>query len=175
MLKTARKITVMNQVLNFVWTGLAFIPVLIFWWNTGPNTFFFTFILVSVFFIFIPEKFLSKFQLSNNRNLYEKIGVKIIRRFVQNGEWIRSTFSGSYNPTIKNISKANVYLKTINMYERFHWLCFIFFFFSAIYAICRGEMIFGFSIFLSNLIYNAAAICLQQYNKLRILRLLKHK
>lgn len=175
MLKAIQKISVMNQVLNFFWTSLAFIPVMIFWWNTGINIFFFTFVLISVFFIFIPEKFLSKFQLSNKRNLYEKFGVKIVRKFVQNGEWIRSTFNESYKPTIKNISKANAYVKTIYIYERFHWLCFIFFLFSSIYAICMGKILLGFLIFLCNLIYNVAAICLQQYNKLRILSLHKYK
>lgn len=170
-----RKTYVLNQLINLFWTGLAFIPIWIFWWNAGINQFFWGFLGAAVIFSILPEKLLKMVQLSNNQKFYEKLGVKIIRKFVQNGDWMKSSSGKMYNPAINNISKAKTYLKTINMYERFHWLCFIFFFFSSIYTICMGEIMLGFSIFLCNLIYNVTVICLQQYNKLRILNLLKYK
>ncbi|MCB0710093.1 MAG: hypothetical protein KDC15_11960, partial [Chitinophagaceae bacterium] len=63
------------------------------------------------------------------------------------------------------------YLSTIAMNERFHWMCFVFFMLSSIYAFTQGIILLGFLMFLANIPYNVASLLLQQYNKLRILKI----
>lgn len=59
------------------------------------------------------------------------------------------------------------------MYERFHWFGFVFFLESAIYALFSGLSLFAIWITATNAIYNITSILLQQYNRIRIDRLMK--
>jgi hypothetical protein len=111
---------------------------------------------------------LNIFMLSPSRNFYEKIGVKQIRRFVQNGDVVNALTTRERQATIYNLSRARQYLKTISMYERFHWVCFIFFLLTGIICFYIGRVELGFMVIVANLLYNVSSILLQQYNKIRI-------
>ena len=109
--------------------------------------------------------------LSSNRRFYEKIGVKQIRKFVQNGDLVKSITPKPKQQVVNNLSQAQRYMKTIAMYERFHWVCFAFFLLTAILCFYEGRVEPGLMIMAANLLYNAGSILLQQYNKIRIRKL----
>jgi glycosyl-4,4'-diaponeurosporenoate acyltransferase len=116
----------------------------------------------------MPEKILNLFTLSSNRRFYERIGVRQVRRFVQNGDVAKGMAGKEKEKVVNNVSQARYYLKTISMYERFHWICFIFFLFTAILCFYKMRIELGFMIFIANLLFNVSSILLQQYNKIRI-------
>lgn len=89
-------------------------------------------------------------------------------RSVQNGDIVNSHSKTLGATAIKDKSQARKYLKTIAMYERYHWICLIFFLVTSIYGFFNGHLLFGFSISIANLLYNLIPIFLQQYNKIRI-------
>lgn len=105
------------------------------------------------------------FQLSSNPRYYEKLGVRWIKKFVQNGDMVNRSFKNESDKTIKNKNHAGKYLKTILMYEKYHVICFVFFGLSAIYAIYEQEMAYFILIVISNVIYNICPVILQQYNE----------
>jgi hypothetical protein len=132
----------------------------------------FTFNWNNILSLFIPARLL---QLNNTSKFYERFGVKFIRRFVQNGDYVTRHIKKSYPryKLIKDRTQALKYIKTIMMYERYHFLCFVFFLLTAIAAIA-GHHYFHFAlIILCNIIYNVCPIMLQQYNRTRVLSLIR--
>jgi hypothetical protein len=160
----------MNQAISFFWTILGFSPVLAFWVVKGVDIPFCICAGLAILSLLLPARLL---QLSNRPRFYEGLGVKFIRKLVQNGEYanrlIRS--KNAQYKVVKNKAAARRYMSTIVMYERFHFLCFVFFLLTALYSFAgRHYFLFGL-ILLSNGIYNLCPILLQQYNRARVLRL----
>lgn len=164
---------ILNQLINFFWTALCFAPVFWFWFQEGtPSIYFYLFLGFSLLFGAIPCKILNKLTVSTDKKDYEKYGIKFIRKFVQNGDIVKSHSKDKRDNSIKDKDQARGYLNTIAKYERYHWICLIFFLLTSIYGFLNGKFIFGFSILIANLFYNLIPILLQQYNRIRIKRLL---
>lgn len=167
--KKPYKRDILNQIINFFWTAFCFSPVFWFWFQEGIDSiYFYVFLGVALFFGALPGKILCKFTLSADKKVYEKYGIKFIRKFVQNGDIVNSRTNGLGAPSIKGKDKARDYLKTIAMYERYHWICLLFFLLTTIYGFFNEHFLLGFSILAANFLYNLIPIFLQQYNKIRI-------
>lgn len=167
--KKPYKRDILNQIINFFWTALCFTPVFWFWFQEGiDNIYFYLFLGVALLFGVLPEKILNKFTISADKKVYEKYGIKFIRKFVQNGDIVNSHSKTLGATAIKDKAQARKYLKTIAMYERYHWICLLFFLLTSIYGFLNGRLLFGISISIANLLYNLIPIFLQQYNKIRI-------
>jgi hypothetical protein len=159
----------MNQLVNIFWTILCFIPVIGFWLN-ADLLILYIFIAISILSLLLPARLL---QLSNRSKFYEKLGIKLIRKFVQNGEYINLLIR-KFKPghkTISNKTDATRYLKTVQMYDRYHFLCLIFFLLTTVYALIRAQYFLAVVTSFANIIYNICPILLQQYNHIRILNL----
>lgn len=159
----------MNQAVNFFWTILCFIPVIGFW-LTADMALCYIFIGVSIVSLLLPAKLL---QLSNQPKFYEKLGIKLIRKFVQNGDYINAFLKKRHpqHKTIRGKAGATGYMNTVIMYERYHFLCFVFFLLTDFYAVKTAHYNLAFAIFLANIIYNICPILLQQYNRARVINL----
>ncbi len=166
-------IQLFNQFINVFWSLFAFAPIIWFWKMVGINHWFIFFLAIAIACSLIPRKLLEKVRISDDLVVYERFGVKFIRKFVQNGDWIKSLPSSASKPQIRNTLQAYNYLKTVAMYERFHWMCFAFFLNSAFYAFLCGYVLLGIWITVANIIYNVTSILLQQYNRLRLNGLIK--
>lgn len=161
----------MNQAVNFFWTILCFIPIIGFW-HDADMTLCYIFIGISIVSLLLPAKLL---QLSNQPKFYENLGIKLIRKFVQNGDYINA-FLKKRNPqhkTVRGKTSASSYIKTVIMYEWYHFLCLIFFLLTGVFAIISASYTLAAFIFLANIIYNICPILLQQYNRARIQKLTK--
>lgn len=163
-----------NHIINFFWTLLAFYPVLDYWYHTGINNWFIVSIVISTLIGFAPGKFYRQLHFSKRRSFYENLGVKIIRKFVQNGDLVKKVQTEKDSTIIKDVASAKRYLLTLEMYSRFHWVCFCFFSLSSFHAIFTGRILTSLVILLANLLYNFSAILLQQYNKMRIDKILRY-
>jgi len=169
------KIEVLNQLLNFFWTILCFLPVLWYWVMRGPDSWLYGSIIFSIICGLLPEGFFRLLQISQSVRVYEKYGAKIIRKFVQQGDMINRLFRQQYpgRKVIRDASQAKNYLKTIAMYERYHFMCFLFFLSTAMHSLFAHRFLFALLITIGNVLYNICPIFLQQYNRLRVRRLLK--
>ena len=158
-----------NQILNIFWTGLCFTPIVWYWYKHGLDIWWYIFLIIAFLVAFLPKKIIENLNFFQNRRQYEKWGVKFIQQFVQDGRW--ANWFNKSSRMIKDARQATQYLSTIAMNERFHWMCFVFFMLSSIYAFTQGIILLGFLMFLANIPYNVASLLLQQYNKLRILKI----
>jgi Glycosyl-4,4'-diaponeurosporenoate acyltransferase len=153
----------MNQLLNLVWTIICFAAVFMYWLKTGPIAACWWFISVSFLGLVVPAKWL---QVSRDPKFYERLGTKLVRKFVQNGDYAKRG-----RRVVSNKTNAILYSKTILMYEKYHFLCLLFFLFTSIHAILFDQYLLAALIFLANVIYNIYPMLLQQYNRARILRI----
>ncbi len=159
---------IVNQLISFSWTVLCFTPVLWYWIKEGLNLNFYLSVAAALIVGILPEKILNVLTVSSKRKFYEKLGVKFIRKFVQNGDVARIMSDTRDRFIIRGVSQAQRYLNTIAMYERYHWICFTFFLLTTIYCFYTGDWKPGMLILAANVLYNLTSILLQQYNKTRI-------
>jgi magnesium-transporting ATPase (P-type) len=169
----------LNQIINLFWTIACFLISGAYWglyfaekrspWVLA------IFIALSILTAVTPRRWLSALTLSKNRKVYERIGVKILLFFVQNGTLV-NRIQRKYNKKsgiIHNRIQAKNYLKTIAIQERFHYSCFTLFLLTTISACATGKPGMALLILLCNVLYNVYPILLQQYNRLRIAALIR--
>lgn len=168
---TISKREILNQLINLFWTALCFIPLLWFWIKEGITLYLYFSLAISLLIGILPKKILNLFLLSSSRQFYERLGVTRFRKFVQNGDMVNAMTDRQKHFSIKGRLQAQQYLKTIAMYERFHWICFTFFLLTAISCFVNGYVKLGIAITAANLVYNLGSILLQQYNSIRIKRI----
>jgi hypothetical protein len=165
---------ILNQLINSFWTVLCFTPVIWFWIKHGINLYFQMTLALSLIIGILPGKIFSLLILSSRRSVYEKLGVKHIRKLVQNGTVVNAIPHNQKRFVLTRVSQAKQYLKTIAMYERFHWICFTFFLMTTIRCFMVGDFKLGIATAAVNILYNVCSILLQQYNKLRIHKMTGH-
>jgi hypothetical protein len=168
----------LNQLINVFWTVVSFTAVGYYWGlyfaeKRAPLTLV-VIVILSILFYLTPRKWLSLLTLSNNRRIYERIGVRLILWFVQNGTFVNRIQRkfGKQRGMISSRKNALAYLSTIDMQERYHYCCLVFFALSSVSALVTGRTEEAFYISLSNIVYNIYPILLQQYSRLRIEMLL---
>jgi hypothetical protein len=123
----------------------------------------------------LPPNIFKYFQISYKPVLYEHLGVRFIQKFVQDGTYINRAMrkNNAGHKVVNNRANAGKYMNTIAMYERYHFICFMFSVFTFVYALFNKQNGAAVFIMIANIIYNVYPILLQQYNKLRIRRLLR--
>jgi hypothetical protein len=152
-----------NQLLNLTWTIIGFLPICLFWFSEGPNFVLYLFFLLSLVAGLMPPKTYAKLQLSKDLRVYRKLGVKRFQKFTQSGNF------GS-----RGDKRLSNYLRKLSMYERFHYSCMVFFISSAFLALFHAHVLLALGILICNIIYNVCPILLQQYNRIRILKITQH-
>lgn len=158
---------ILNQIINFTWSILCIGPVFWFWFQVGVNNlYFYVFIGISFVIGLLPQRVIDSFQFSTKTNFYKRLGVRFIKKFVQNGDLVASL--NQNKPLYKTENQYRNHLKTVVMYERYHIIGLIFFTLTIIYAFIIGQTTLSITILISNILYNLCPILLQQYNKLRI-------
>jgi hypothetical protein len=168
----------LNQIINLFWTLLSFATVVVYWGQyfaekRSPLILIVS-VVISILIYAIPTRWLRKLTISNDKKMYERIGVKLLLYVVQNGTLVNRIQRKYYKKPgiIHNRKQVQDYLKTIVMQEKFHYCCFTLFLLSAISAFSTGKPGVALLIMLCNILYNVYPILLQQYNRLRIQKLL---
>jgi hypothetical protein len=168
----------LNQLINVFWTIISFSVVGWYWGEyfaeDRAEWLLYVFIVASVLAFNIPVKLISALNLSTNLRTYEWIGVRAMRWLVQDGMLVHRVNQrlGKDQKVIPNRQAARKYLNKIVVQERYHYSCFVFFSLSSVSAIPTGKIGLALLMAISNIIYNVYPILLQQYNRLRIRKLL---
>ncbi|MPR36511.1 glycosyl-4,4'-diaponeurosporenoate acyltransferase CrtO family protein [Salmonirosea aquatica] len=162
------KKTILNQLINVLWTAIGVAPLVIYWVKSEKSLYIVLGCLtLSMIFGFLPDGFYGKFQLSPRRKFYEKIGIKTIGNFTQNGGVVNRITSADGRTGWKR-DFFRGYHKTIALYERFHCIGFVFSSLTCLLALLDQFYLLAVLVFLANAVYNLLPILLQQYNKVRL-------
>lgn len=146
-----------------------------FWLAIGMNIHFYLLIIPSICLLFLPNEVYQRFQLSDRPEYYQRLGLKFFRRYTQDGDIVRQILRKDNSIKVRRTKKEFVnYHRTIEVYERYHLVCFAFFLLTGFYAIALANFAIFILITMANILYNVIPLLLQQYNKLRIKRLLNN-
>ena len=164
-----------NMIPNVVWTVINFAPVYFLYALPGNLHYLWITIAISLVGYFLPVSFYNRLQVSSSIRTYNKLGIRIVRKYAQDGDLItrliRKKHPG-YKPHI--LSNFKKHIGKTYFYEKFHFVCLLFFLLTTVLAFMQGKIILGILIAIANILYNIYPILLQQYNRLRIMLLLKH-
>ncbi len=179
MIKEAAKIkklaTLYNQIANVFWSILNFTPIGCFWFMAMDLQWLYILLAISLLAGFLPKAFFDRIQLSQTTSLYEKIGMRTVKKFTQDGDFINRLIRRKFpqyrifdhtGPIQKHLDKAY-------SIEKIHFIMFLFFLLTGIYALTQGEVWWAVIITINNLVFNLYPNFLQQYNRLRLRHVMK--
>lgn len=160
-----------NMIPNLVWTILFLGPAFLFSYNYLPLTPALILLGSSLIPTFFPNKFFDTIQLSRSPCFYERLGVKHINNFAQNGALINKFLRRKY-PEFKNVRATRSSIvkryKETYFFEKFHFSLFIFYIVITIYSLITAHLLWTGILSLCNLLYNIYPNLLQQYVRVKL-------
>ncbi len=167
---------VVNQGINVVYSVIFLTPVVIFWMDHYQTTYFMSVLGASLLMFILPNKVYEYVQLSNSKKFYRVLGIPCFQRYTQQGLFAQKLINyingnQTNSPTPRNVSQLK---SQIRNFESFHYVCFIFFTLTNVYALYHGEVFLSLIIFLTNVLYNIIPILIQQYNRIRLNTMIKY-
>ncbi|MDZ7274158.1 MAG: hypothetical protein ONB47_08850 [candidate division KSB1 bacterium] len=124
---------------------------------------------------FLPNAFFDRMQLSQSVSFYRAIGMRTVKKYTQDGDlvnrWIRRKFP-QYR-VFEHGASLQKHLNKAYGIEKIHFLMFLFFLLTGIYALIHGRVWWAAIITVNNLVFNVYPNLLQQYNRLRLRQLMK--
>jgi Glycosyl-4,4'-diaponeurosporenoate acyltransferase len=161
-----------NMIPNLVWSVLNLVPISVFCFTLMGLQTFYTILAISIVPVFFKKSFLDKLQIGKTTAVYKKLGVHHINTVAQNGVLINKLVKNKY-PQYKAVTSKQASINRLiaqtYVFEKFHWVCFLFFSLATIYAISTGHWYWVFIISLTNIAYNVYPNLLQQYIRLKLL------
>jgi len=169
--KIKRIVELYNLIPNLFWSVLNLVPISIFCYRFINLQTTVVFIVISLFSAILPKSFFNSIQPGKTISFYKKAGVTYINLFTQNGDIINRLIRKKF-PDYKVVSGGKKSIRKIvgqtYMFEKFHFVMFLFFFFVTIYAIKSNFLLWAAIISINNIIYNIYPCLLQQYIRLRL-------
>jgi len=171
--KVRNLVTTYNMIINLFWSVVNLVPISIFCYSYLSLKLFLIFLITGFLSVFLPKSFFDSIQLGKTSSFYKSIGVNFINQFAQNGEIINKLVKRRY-PNYKMVSgnrrSISRLVSQTYMFEKFHFMMFLFFMFVTVYAIIEHYWRWALIVFITNVIYNVYPNLLQQYLRLRLRR-----
>jgi hypothetical protein len=172
LLKARKLLNLYNMVPNVVWSVLNLVPVSVYCYNQVPHKLLYVFIAASVIPGFFPNSFFESIQVGRTTRIYKRMGVAFVNKFAQNGTIINHLVKKKF-PNYKMIrhqrSSVNKLLQQTYMFEKFHFIMFVFFILITAYALIKNHFLWAIIISASNLVYNVYPNLLQQYVRVKLM------
>lgn len=163
-----------NSIPNLIWSVLSLVPITVFCYRFCNHTLVYIFLAISILPIFFPNAFFDRIQLGKTTKIYKKLGAQAINRIVQNGDIINRLLKKQF-PDFKVVTfqsrSAKKLLHQTYMYEKFHFMLFVFFSLIIIYAIINKYYGWALLLAFTNLAYNIYPNLLQQYLRIKLMAL----
>jgi hypothetical protein len=110
-------------------------------------------------------------QMGKTPRMYKRLGVGFVNKLAQNGvivnRLVRKKFPG-YKMILYQRSSINKLLQQTYIFEKFHFVMFVFFVLITLYALGKSHFWWAIIIAITNLFYNVYPNLLQQYIRLKL-------
>lgn len=171
------RISLLNALPNMFWSVLCLAPVYWFCSQSMTPVHFYAFGAVSLVPYLLPASLIERLRISSTPTLYRRVGVPFINRFTQDGALVRKISGRSPTRQSLHVNPAKIagLRRTSLQRERFHLTGFVFFLLLTARAIWLGKVGWTLVLLISNVVYNAYPILLQQYVRLRLARIVNHQ
>lgn len=164
-----------NQTLNVFWSVLNFSPLGYFCFAAMELKWIYILSGLSLAAGFLPRSFFDAMQLGKTTALYEKIGIRVVKKLTQDGDFINRSIRKKFPQYKKFTDRSSIqqHLNKAYAIEKIHFSMFVFFLLTSMYALVKGYVWWAAIITINNLVFNLYPNLLQQYNRLRLRRMMK--
>lgn len=160
-----------NMIPNVVWSVLNLVPIAIYCYNNVDHRSLYVFIALGLLPGFFPKSFYDRMQVGKTPRMYKRLGVSFVNKLAQNGvivnRLVRKKFP-DYKMILYQRSSINKLLQQTYMFEKFHFVMFVFFLLITLYALVKTHFWWAIIITITNLLYNIYPNLLQQYIRLKL-------
>jgi len=160
-----------NAIPNFFWSIVCLAPVAVFCYQQVSASCFYWVLGICSLSILLPRAFFDRIQLGDTPAIYHKAGVHFINRFTQHGviinRMIRKKYPG-YSAAGRSRGALAKHVGLTYMFEKFHFLLFLFFMVMMVYALLKGAIGWALILLITNILYNVYPMLLQQYVRVKI-------
>jgi len=171
LLRIKRLLNWYNMIPNVAWSVVNLVPISIYCYNKVDHRSLYICIALSIIPGFFPNSFYDRIQIARSTRTYKKLGVGFVNKLAQNGTIINRVIKKKF-PDYKMImperSSINRLLQQTYMFEKFHFIMFVFFILIASYALAKTNFWWAIIITITNLLYNIYPNLLQQYIRLKL-------
>ncbi|MBC6608096.1 hypothetical protein H8B13_14815 [Hymenobacter sp. BT188] len=159
-----------NAVPNVFWSVLSLTPISVFCYQHMEQPRLYGLLIVSLLAFGIPASGFRHLQLSRTPAAYRKLGVHVVNRFTQHGDFIHRLIRRQYPQyqRVRTHSNRAALVRATSHQERFHLVLFLFFLLTSLYAAAQDYGRWALLIGLTNVVYNLYLTWLQQYVRLRL-------
>lgn len=164
-----------NQIFNVSWSVLNFSALGYFCYTKMDLNWVYVFTALSLAAGFLPRSFFDAIQLSRRTAFYKKIGIRVARKFTQDGDFVNRSMRKKFPQyrIFDDRSSIQQHLNKAYAIEKVHFSMLLFFLLSSIYALVKGYVWWAVIITINNLVFNLYPNLLQQYNRLRLRRVME--
>lgn len=163
--------------LNLIWIALlcstTLAPCVIFYvLGRGELKWMILFAAIAYLASRLPKKFYDRVQISNDLKFYKKLGVDKFKKLSTNGDLINQTIRKKY-PAYRNVKNYETIKEKLNetyTIEKSHTVLFTFCLLTNIYAFWTNSIGTAIILFAGNILFNYYPNLLQQYNRIRYMR-----
>lgn len=160
-----------NMIPNLTWSVLNLTPIFICCFTLITLKLIYIFLAISTVPLFFKNSFINRMRLGKTTGIYKKLGVHLINKVSQNGDIINNLLRKRFpEHRIIRHNKRSVsrLIDQTYMFEKFHWVLFIFYILITIYCMYAGYRLWAVIIMLTNIAYNIYPVFLQQYIRLKL-------
>ena len=163
-----------NQTVNVLWSIVSFTPIGYFCFAAMDLKWLFILLAVSLSAGFLPRTFFDAMQLGKTTSIYEKIGIRFAKKYTQDGDVINGLIrrKAAQYKVFDGQRSIQKHLNKAYAIEKVHFVMFLFFLLTSIYALWHGYFGWAVVITFNNLIFNLYPNFLQQYNRIRLRHLM---
>lgn len=152
-------------------------PCVIFYVR-GAGTFKWMIVFVAISYLvsLLPMSFYDRIQLSADLGIYKKLRVDKFKKFSTNGDFINRSIRKKF-PGYRNVTNFETIKEKLNetyTIEKSHTVLFVFCLLTNIYALWTHSIGTAILLFLGNVVFNYYPNLLQQYNRIRYLRVVNN-
>ncbi len=165
------KVEQINMIPNLLWSFIFLFPLVIFCYTRMDRNWIFILSAISLTPAFLTASSFNRMELSRSRNFYKKAGVEFFNQFIQNGTLINRFLKNKFPGYKRFYTKEEAVKKLFSqsyLFEKFHFIFFIFFAETTIFAIAKGYYNWAVYLIVANIVYNLYPILMQQYIRLRL-------
>jgi hypothetical protein len=167
----------LNLILIAGLCSMTLAPCVIFYFRgEGKIYWMIVFIGISYLVSRLPRAFYDKFQISGDTKIYKSLWVDKFKRFSTNGDFINRRIRKSYpnHRNVINLQTVNDKLNETYTIEKSHTVLLVFCLLTNVYALLTNSIGTASILFIGNILFNYYPNLLQQYNRIRYMRVVNN-
>jgi len=81
-------VTVANQLINLLWSGLCVVPLVYYCYSCMHPTWLYAFLIISCIPFLVPNRLFDQIRFGASARFYARLGIRTVQKYTQDGDLI---------------------------------------------------------------------------------------